>query len=247
MLAVDLAKAMAAARARLPSDLAAAITADRAWALSVLLAAWGGGKRGIVSGLPFEVSAPVFFQAFDFVEDTLLPIVRETYLTRDERPEDIRIAGLGVRVAGAVSTLGAPLLKSLTSNDAFRRLSEQIQSRLPMPAEVRALFGDAKQAPAPQTMRRDKIRGFDGFDAPRRPPDEDLAFLRRQLDDPRLDPAVRMYYEEKMRFRGLAPYRSDDQARTVWQSVLSSPLESELQAYYTEQLQTMTGSGDIEV
>lgn len=251
MLAEDLAQAMAAGRGRMPRDLAAMVTADRAWALSVLLAAWGGTKRGIVSGLPFDVSAPLFFQAFDFVADSLLPIVRETYETRDYRPADIRIASLGVRVAAAVSTLGAPLLKSLTSNDAFARISDQIRGRYPMPDELRRLFADQPtQAPqAPQASRgRDRIRDFDGFDtARRRRPEDDPAFVRRQLDNAALDPALRMFYEEKMRYWGLAPYRSDHEARIVWESMVQSPMPDDVRSYYAQQLRQLTGSGDLEV
>jgi len=251
MLARDLAQAMAMARARMPADIADIVTADRAWTLSVLLAAWGGTKRGIVSGLPFELSAPMFFQAFDFVGDTLLPIVRETYETRDATQQEIRLAGLAVRVAAAVTTLGAALLKSLTSNEQFLRITEQFRSRYPMPDELRRLFESKPVATtqAPRASGRpDKIRGFDGFDAaPRRPPEEDPAFIRRQLDNPALDPSLRMFYEEKLAFRGLAPYRNDREARIVWEAMVQGPMPDEVKSYFRQQLRQLDGSGDLEV
>ena len=252
MLAPDLARAMAAARARMPSDLAGIVTADRAWTLSVLLAAWGGTKRGIVSGLPFELSAPMFFQAFDFVGDTLLPIVRETYETRDDRPQEIRIAGLAVRVAAAVTTLGAALLKSLTSNDSFVRITEQIRTRYPMPDELRQLFSEGKPEATTQAPRAsgrpDKIRAFDGFDAaPRRRPEDHPDFIRRQLDNPALDPSLRMFLEEKLAFKGLAPYRNDQEARIVWEAMVQGPMPDEVKSYFRQQLRQLDGSGDLEV
>lgn len=248
MLAEDLTRAMAAGRGRMGRDLAAIVTADRAWPLSVLLAAWGATKPGIVSGLPFQVSAPLFFQAFDFVADTLLPIVRETYQSRDDAQSAIRFAGLGVRFAAAASTLGVGLLQSLTSNEAFSRISGQIRSRLPMPDELRRLFSE--EAPqVPQASRgRDRIRDFDGFDAAkRRRPEDDPGFIRRELDNPALDPALRMFYEQKLAFWGLPPYRNDEEARIVWESMKQSPMPAEVRDYFAERLSAMTAPEDVEV
>ena len=252
MLAQDLTRAMAAGRGRMPADLAELITADRAWPLSVLLAAWGGTKPGIQSGLPFSLSAPLFFQAFDFVADTLLPIVGETYASRSDPESAIRFAGLGLRFAAAAAKLGKPLLTSLIGNDQFTRLANKIRAQYPMPLELRQLFEPTTQTPAAAAQApaggRDRIRAFDGFDAaPRRRPEDDPAFLRRQLDQPSLDPSLRMYMEERLAFSGLPIYRSDSEARLVWESVLQSPMPEEVRSYFKQQLRSLDGSGDLEV
>lgn len=245
-LAGDLALGMAASRASLAPALAALLTPERAWPLAVLLAAWGGTKRGLESGLPFTVQPGLVFSAFDYMEAQLLPMVREAAAS-STLPSRVRLAGLGAQFANLAQQIGVPTLNSLVSSGAFVSLARRILSDYPPPPEVQQAFAPPP-APEPKLAGgRDRIREFDRFDYPRRKPDDDPDFIRRQLRDPALPPDLRMFLEERMNFMGLSPYDSDRDAEVMWRAMLDAPMQEEVRSYFQERLQQLTEPAELEV
>jgi hypothetical protein len=239
---------MAAARARLAPELARLIVVERAWPLAVLLSAWAGSKGLLPPGQDSPgVRLPgLFSQAFDFLQGELTPfLVQAVRPSSDSLP--VRLAGLSVLLAGMIGRIGADTLKSLVTNRQFVATAEAINGQNPIPAIVLQAFnGDA---PQPQTTPRasapaqgkDRIKDFNTFDFPKRNPESDPLFLRRQLDDPSISPEMRMWYEERIAFLGLPKYVSDDDARAAWQATLKDSMPDDVRGYFTDALSALEG------
>lgn len=56
-----------------------------------------------------------------------------------------------------------------------------------------------------------------------------------------------MYYEQRLQFLGLPMYRSDDEARIVWSSVVKTPMNDDVRAYFSANLENINGTSEIEV
>lgn len=77
------------------------------------------------------------------------------------------------------------------------------------------------------------------------PPAEEITFWRQQLERPALSPKHRQYYEGKLISAGNAPYRRPQDARLVWEKMLTQPLDAELREYYTEQLRALPAQSQL--
>jgi hypothetical protein len=240
---------MAAARARLAPELAGLIVPDRAWPLAVLLTAWAKSKAGLLPPGEEGTAAPLpglFSQAFDFLQGELTPFLMQAARpTSDSLP--VRLAGLSVLLAGMIGRIGADTLKSLVTNRQFVTTAEAINRQYPIPAVVLQAFnesGPGSQASpsagaAPQAKNR--IKDFNIFDFPKRNPESDPLFLRRQLNDPAISPEMRMWYEERLAFLGLPKYPSDSEAKLVWESILRGPMAPDVRGYFIDALNALEG------
>ena len=247
-LAELIAVTMALARLRLAPELARLITQERVWPLAILLTSWAAGKPGLLpQGQQAQVAAlpPLFALAFDSLQGELIP-----FLSAAARPSTdpirVRLAGLSILLAGMIGRIGAQNLQTLVTNRQFVDIAQAINERSPIPEVVLAAFKEsaapsAPAAAAPTQGTPDRIRSFDRFDYPKRAPESDPAFLRRQLDDPSISPEMRMFYEETLAFKGLPVYRSDEEAKIVWQTILKSPMPDEVRSYFASQLAGIGG------
>lgn len=247
-LAELIAVTMALARLRLAPELSRLITQERVWPLAILLTSWAASKPGLLpQGQQAQVAAlpPLFALAFDSLQGELIP-----FLSAAARPSTdpirVRLAGLSILLAGMIGRIGAQNLQTLVTNRQFVDIAQALNERSPIPEVVLAAFKEsaapsAPAAAAPTQGKPDRIRSFDRFDYPKRAPESDPAFLRRQLDDPSISPEMRMFYEETLAFKGLPVYRSDEEAKIVWQTILKSPMPDEVRSYFASQLAGIGG------
>lgn len=238
----DLALAMATGRKRLSAELQGLLPAGVVWPLSVLLVAWNARKSERErTPLPADVAA--VYGAFDYLQDALVRLVRAV-ATPSSLPPEARFAGLGAQFAVLVGNLGPATVRQVTSNAQFQRVADDVNRRYPVPPAVLAAFDGTALHAIP---RRNRIRDYDGFDAPRRTLENSPAFVRAQLDRADLSAEMRMYYEQRMQFLGIPMYRSEDEARIVWSSMADLPMNDEVRAYFAENLRNLTGTSEIEV
>lgn len=249
-IAEVIAVAMALARLRLAPELARLITAERVWPLAILLTSWAASKPGLLpqgQEAPVAALPPLFALAFDSIQSELVPLISATARPSSD-PIRVRLAGLSILVAGMIGRIGAQTLEALVGSRQFLDLAKAINERSPIPEVVLAAFNEAvpsaPAAAAPTQRTTDRIRTYDRFDYPKRAPESDPAFLRRQLDDPSISPEMRMFYEETLAFKGLPVYRSDEEAKIVWQTILKSPMPDEVRSYFASQL-TAIGGGSV--
>lgn len=250
-IAEVIAVAMALARLRLAPELARLITAERVWPLAILLTSWAASKPGLLpqgQQAPVAALPPLFALAFDSIQSELVPLISATARPSSD-PIRVRLAGLSILVAGMIGRIGAQTLETLVGSKQFVDVAKAINERSPIPEVVLAAFKEsaapsAPAAAAPTQGTPDRIRSFDRFDYPKRAPESDPAFLRRQLDDPSISPEMRMFYEETLAFKGLPVYRSDEEAKIVWQTILKSPMPDEVRSYFASQL-TAIGGGSV--
>lgn len=238
----DLALAMATGRKRLSAELQGLLPAGVVWPLSVLLVAWQARKNEREKKpLPVEVAA--VYGGFDYLEEALLRLLRAT-TSPSSLPPEARRAGLGAQFAVLVGNLGPSTVRQVTKNAQFQRVADDVNRRYPIPPSVLAAFEATALHAAPT---RNRIRDYDGFDAPQRNLENSPTFLRTQLDQADLSPEMRMYYEQRLQFLGLPMYRSDDEARIVWSSVVKSPMNDDVRAYFSANLENINGTSEIEV
>ena len=248
-LAELIAVTMALARLRLAPELSRLITQERVWPLAILLTSWAAGKPGLLpQGQQAQVAAlpPLFALAFDSLQGELIP-----FLSAAARPSTdpirVRLAGLSILLAGLIGRIGSQNLQTLVTNRQFVDIAQALNERSPIPEVVLAAFRESAEpsapaAAAPTERTTDRIRSFDRFDYPKRAaPESDPAFLRRQLDDASISPEMRMFYEETLAFKGLPVYRSDEEAKLVWQTILKSPMPDEVRSYFASQLAGIGG------
>ena len=241
-LEADLALAMATGRKRLSAELAGLLSAGVVWPLSVLLVAWHA-RKGERERRPLPVDVAAVYDAFDYLQDALSRLLRAV-ASPSSLPPEARFAGLGAQFAVLVGSLGPATLRQVTSNAQFQRVAADVNRRYPIPPSVLAAFEGTVLHTAPT---RNRIRDYDGFDAPQRNVENSPVFLRAQLDRADLSAEMRMYYEQRMQFLGLPMYRSDDEARIVWASMADVPMNNEVRAYFAENLRNLNGTSEIEV
>lgn len=250
-IAADLARVMAAGRPRLSAELGQLLTARVAWSLAVLLAAWARGKNRMVdaAGDAPELDLGRFRDvtgAFDLFSAALLRLVLGIVDPLDPG-DSVRLAGLAAQFAGVVDSIGSKTLIGLLNSPRYREISDAIVARYPVPADVREAFGEGVSSPVMgTTARNSRVRDYGRFDFPDRRSDENSpAYLRRQLDDARLSPELRMYYEQQLTFQGLPPYRSDDEARVVWGTILGGPMAPEVRDYFAANLDALSAQREV--
>ncbi len=251
-LAEVIALSMAAARARLVPELARLIVPERAWPLAVLLAAWASTKPGLVpAGQESRTPLPgLFSQAFDSLQGELTP-----FIARAAKPSAdsmaVRLAGLSVLLAGMIGRIGAETLNTLLSNSQFTAAAEAINRQYPIPNAILEAFNpmvvpSQARTPVAIPQTKNRIRDFSAFDYPKRDPESDPQFLRRQLDDDDISPEMRMWYEERLAFLGLPKYPSDSEAKTAWQTVLQGSMPPEVRGYFVDALRALEGGSSEE-
>lgn len=238
----DLALAMATGRKRLSAELQGLLPAGVVWPLSVLLVAWQARKNER-ERKPLAVDVAAVYGGFDYLEESLLRLLRAT-ASPSSLPAEARLAGLGAQFAVLVGNLGPSTVRQVTRNAQFQRVADDVNRRYPIPPSVLAAFDGTALHAAPT---RNRIRDYDGFDAPQRNLENSPAFLRAQLDRADLSPEMRMYYEQRLQFLGLPMYRSDDEARIVWSSVVKTPMNDDVRAYFSANLENINGTSEIEV
>lgn len=238
----DLALAMATGRKRLSSELQGLLPAGVVWPLAVLLVAWNA-RRSERQRKPLPVEVAAVYGAFDYLEESLLRLLRAVG-SPSALPPEARFAGLGAQFAVLVGNVGPATVRQLTNNAQFQRVADDVNRRYPIPPSVLAAFDATALHTAPT---RSRIRDYDGFDGPQRNVENSPAYLRGQLDNPQLSPELRMYYEQRMQFLGLPMYRSDDEASIIWSALLKSPMNADVRAYFADNLRNVSGSSEIEV
>lgn len=250
-IAADLSRVMAAGRPRLPAELQRLLTARVAWSLAVLLSAWGRGKNQMLdeAGDPPELDLGRYRDvvgAFDLFSGALLRLLLGVVDPLDAG-DSVRLSGLGAQFAAVVDSIGPKTLIGLLNSPRYREVSDAITARYPVPAEVRDAFGEGLSSVVPATtVRNSRMRDYGRFDFPDRRTDENSpAFLRRQLDDARLSPELRMYYEQQLSFQGLSPYRSDEEARIVWGTILDGPMAPEVRDYFAANLDALSSDAEV--
>jgi hypothetical protein len=222
------------------------LTAQSAWPLALLLARWAFAKvqnLGASEASDLDLrSYRDIVAAFDLFESALMRLVRAVASPR-EPSDTVALAGLGAQFAAMAERIGGKTLRDLLASPRYQAIGRTLIDQYPIPNEVADAFGEA-----PKTAQRsyDRIRDYNRFDFPSRDKENSVGFLCRQLDDPKLSPELRMYYEQQIEFQGLQKYRSDDEARRIWAAMLESPMQDEVRDYYAENLKSLTATDDYE-
>ena len=238
----DLALVMATGRKRLSAEVQGLLPAGVVWPLSVLLVTWSARKdERQKKPLPVDIAA--VYGAFDYLQDALLRLLRAV-AAPSSLPNEARLAGLGAQFAVLVGNLGPVTVRQMTSNAQFQRVADDVNRRYPIPPSVLAAFEGTALHAGP---RRNRIRDYDGFDAPQRNLENSQAYVRSQLDRDDLSAEMRMYYEQRMQFLGVPMYRSEDEARIVWSSMADLPMSDEVRTYFAANLNDLNGSSETEV
>lgn len=238
----DLALVMATGRKRLSAEVQGLLPAGVVWPLSVLLVTWSARKdERQKKPLPVDIAA--VYGAFDYLQDALLRLLRAV-AAPSSLPNEARLAGLGAQFAVLVGNLGPVTVRQMTSNAQFQRVADDVNRRYPIPPSVLAAFEGTALHVGP---KRNRIRDYDGFDAPQRNLDNSPAYVRSQLDRDDLSAEMRMYYEQRMQFLGVPMYRSEDEARIVWSSMADLPMSDEVRAYFATNLNDLNGTSETEV
>ena len=238
----DLALVMATGRKRLSAEVQGLLPAGVVWPLSVLLVAWSARKdERQKKPLPVDIAA--VYGAFDYLQDALLRLLRAV-AAPSSLPNEARLAGLGAQFAVLVGNLGPVTVRQMTSNAQFQRVADDVNRRYPIPPSVLAAFEGTALHAGP---KRNRIRDYDGFDAPQRNLENSQAYVRSQLDRDDLSAEMRMYYEQRMQFLGVPMYRSEDEARIVWSSMADLPMSDEVRSYFAANLNDLNGTSETEV
>lgn len=226
-------------KAVLPADIAALLSVPRAWALSVMLAAWSMARTG--QAVPSVPGAKEFAPAFSMYGELLGAFVRSALGATSEEG----LAMAGGKFARAVVEIGAFVLRRVVGSGEFQNAERALLVAYPVPA---ALLPTSAAVTAPSRgAGLSRSRRYDAYDyrtRSARPADSsELSpeVLRDELRRSDLDGELRWFYEQRLQALGLPAYADKRAAQAAWLAMLKAPLSEDLRSYFAANLAGLNG------